>query len=504
MIARGLAALCAVAAVLAGAVACTSDPAEPVRLRVLASAELADMAPLLAQLRAETGVELELDHRGPVDATKALTPGDYHHDLAWLSSDRYFLLKLRESGYSGPRPLSTHTMMSPVVVGLTRQAAERLGPGASWADIADKAAAGELRFAMGDPASTGSGLAALVGVATAAAGTGRALRPEDVACDRLRGFRVGHRLSADSSRDLVAEYLAHRGELDGLVTYESTLLTLNDSGALPEPLRIVYPADGIVQADYPLLLLDPSKRAAYDRVVEWLLSAPVQQRVMERTARRPVNAEVPRSPRLSAEPANSLYFPDEHRVIETLLADYRAGPRHVIFALDFSGSMRGERMAALRAAFADLTGAGRGGFARFHQGERLTVIRFGGQVLDEREFTVAGPADLTALREFVGAETYDTRTAVWSTVGHAYDLAARLAPAEVSVVVMTDGLSNTGITAPDLLARLGGTRVPLFAVRLGEADPAELARVAGATGGRVVDAAATSLPEALKEIRGCS
>ncbi|MGP4018446.1 substrate-binding domain-containing protein [Saccharopolyspora sp. 5N708] len=468
MTARLLTALVALV-VLAG---CTATPAETVRLRVLASAELADMAPLLAELRAETGIELELDPRGTVDATESLTPGQYRHDLAWLSSDRHFQLKLRESGYAGPKPLSTSTMMSPVVLGLTRQAAEQLGSAPSWADIADRAAAGELRFAMGDPASTGSGLAALVGVATAAAGTGRALRTEDVACDRLSGFRVGHRLSADNSRDLVAEYLAHQSELDGLVTYESTLMTLNDSGRVAEPLRIVYPADGIVQADYPLLLLDPSKRAAYDRVVEWLRSAPVQQRIMDRTARRPVNPEVPRSPRLSAEPANSLYFPDEYQVIDTLLANYRTGPRQVIFALDFSGSMRGARMAALRTAFADLTGAGEAGFSRFHQGERLTVIRFGGRVIDQREFTIGGPADLAAVRDFVGVEAYDTSTAVWSAVDHAYDLAAQLGPGEVSVVVMTDGLSNTGITESELLARVRATRTPLFAVRFGEADPA--------------------------------
>lgn len=493
--------------------ACSATQPEPVTLRVLASSELADLVPLLTGLRAATGVELELDLRGTIDATNALTPGDYRHDLAWLSSDRYFQLKLLKSGYAGPKPLSNPIMLSPVAIGVKRATAGRLGADGpvSWASIADHAAAGELRFAMGDPRHTGSGLAALIGVATAAAGTGRALRPEDVTCDRLRGLFAGHQRAAGTSTGLVDEFVAHQGELDALVSYESVLLSLNDSGRLAEPLEIIYPADGIVQSEYPLLLLDPAKRAAYDRVVEWLLSEPVQQQIMERTARRPIDPDVPRSSRLPDATGNSLYFPDQPEVIDSLLANYTdAGPPgHVIFLLDFSGSMRGTRIAALRSAFADLTGTGQATFARFYQGERFTVVRFGAQVLAEREFASGEESDLAALREFVGTDSFDDSTAVWSTVDHAYDLATAITATDarrpVSIVLMTDGLSNTGLTVDDFLARYRsrGSPVPTFAIRVGEADAAELAHAAAATGGHMVDAGADALPAAFKEIRGC-
>lgn len=508
---RLLVVLCTAVALLT---ACSATRPEPVTLRVLASSELADLTPVLADLRADTGVDLQLDLRGTVDATNALTPGDYRHDLAWLSSDRYFQLKLTRSGYTGPKPLSTRIMLSPVVVGVKHATAERLRGGpVSWADIADRAAAGQLRFAMADPRHTSSGLAALIGVATAAAGTGRALRPEDVTCDRLRGLFAGHKLTADTSTGLINEFVAHQAELDALVSYESVLLSLNDSGRLAEPLEIVYPADGIIQSDYPLLLLNPDKRAAYDRVVAWLRSAPVQQRIMDRTARRPINPDVPRSPRLPTATGNSLYFPDRPEVIDTLLANYDAGgarpPGHVIFLLDFSGSMRGARIAALRTAFADLTGADKASFARFYQGERFTVVRFGGRVLAERDFAADDPADLAALRAFVSTDSFDDNTAVWSAVDHADDLAAAITAADarrpVSIVLMTDGLSNAGLTADDFLAhhRARGPSVPIFAIRIGEADVAELARVATATGGHVVDAGADALPAAFKGIRGC-
>jgi Ca-activated chloride channel family protein len=511
---RLLAAFCTALAVLP---ACTATPSTQPTLRVLATPELAGIEPLLADLRADTGVELQLDMTHGMDAEGALRPGEYRHDAAWLSSDRYFQLELAAAGDGGPRPLSTSIMLSPIVVGMKRAAVERLaadGP-ISWADIAASAAAGELRFGMADPRRSGSGLAALIGVATAAAGTGHALRPEDVTCDRLRGFFTGHALSGGSSAELADGFLARQSELDALVAPESAVLSLNAGGRLAEPLELVYPADGIIQSEFPLVLLDPRHRDAYDRVVGWLRSEPVQRRIMEQTLRRPIDPDVPRLPQLPAVTGNALYFPDRPEVIDALLADYEAirtrPPAHVIFLLDFSGSMRGDRIAQVRAAFARLTGLGDASFVRFHAGERITVIRFGGEVLAEREFGAGDPAELAALRDFVGEDAFDDRTAVWDAARHAHAVARRVLaedPARpVTVVLMTDGINNSGISADQFLAGLAPpAQVPIFTIRAGEADAAELATVAATTGGRSVDAGSdpTVLATTFEGLRGCS
>ncbi|MFC7612799.1 substrate-binding domain-containing protein [Actinokineospora soli] len=359
------AALAAAAALaLAG---CVARP-DPVALRVLASPELADLAPLIAELREDTGVELRLEYQDTLSATRALA-GSHDYDLAWLSTDRYLRLGLAGEP-EGPRPQSTATMASPVVVGMTRRAAERLGDRLSWADLADAAASGRFRFGMADPRTADSGLAAVVGVATAAAGTGRALRPEDVTCDRLSGFFSGRALSAPTSEDLAAQAPQAVGELDGVIDHEAALVALNRR--LPEPLTLVYPTDGIVQSDYPLMLFDSDQQAAYDAVVAWLRDPDVQRRIGETTARRPVTADVAAPPGLPAATGTSLYFPDSPQVIETLLARFTADgvrpPGHTIFALDHSDSMRGPRTERLRAAFAELTGTADPSFVRFRVG----------------------------------------------------------------------------------------------------------------------------------------
>jgi Ca-activated chloride channel family protein len=102
---------------------------------------------------------------------------------------------------------------------------------------------------------------------------------------------------------------------------------------------------------------------------------------------------------------------------------------------------------------------------------------------------------------------------VWSALDHAYQLAGQIAgpnPRQpISIVLMTDGRNNAGLSPDGFLARYAALApearaVHTYTIRFGEADPAELDRAARATGGRMVDANATSLMDAFKETRGCA
>jgi Ca-activated chloride channel family protein len=302
---------------------CTASTPEPITLSVLASSELADLEPVLADLRRDTGVILNMTYQGTVQASNELANGGTGHDLAWLSSNRFLALKTPEL------PLSTSIMLSPVVIGMkagkAKQLRDSVGGQPSWADIAARAGAGELTFGFADPHVSGSGLTALIGVATAAAGTGAALRPEDVTCDKLQGFLAGKAFSAPDAAALATGYVTRQDEVDALVTYESAVLSLNAAGKLREPLEVVYPRDGIVLSDYPVMLLkpdEPGKRVAYDRVVEWLRAEPAQRTIMQRTFRRSVDPSVPRTDQIREPLGPSLYFPGSQQVVDTLLAAY--------------------------------------------------------------------------------------------------------------------------------------------------------------------------------------
>lgn len=172
-------------------------------------------------------------------------------------------------------------------------------------------------------------------------------------------------------------------------------------------------------------------------------------------------------------------------------------------------------MSALRSTFDGLSGvdnSSTGKFVRFYGGEQFILTRFGGQVLAERRFTIGGQTDVDAMRAFLSIDQFDERTAVWSALAHAYQVASGLVrdnPGQpVTIVLMTDGQNNAGIGIDEFLRQYGSLApqaraVHTYTIRFGEADQSELDRVARATGGHMVDAVTTSLHEAFMKIRGC-
>jgi Ca-activated chloride channel family protein len=499
------------------------DP--PGTLRVLAGSELKDVEPLARQIREATGVNLRFDYVGTVEGAERIATGAAAGtDLAWFSSARYLTLLTADGGRGRP-VASERIMLSPVVLGVKRSLATRFGwagdPDVTWKEIAAKARAGELRYGMTNPAASNSGFSALVGVAAALAGTGDALQTRDIDERGLTDFFNGQTLTAGSSGWLADAFVNDQQRLDGIINYESVLLGLNASGKLQEPLELIYPKDGIITADYPLLLLNQAKRAEYDKLVTYLRSPEVQRQLMTSTARRPVVPEVAPDRRFPNRVLVELPFPASLKVVNDLLFAYLnriRRPAHTIYVLDVSGSMEGERIEALKQALINLTGADTsisGRFASFRSRERVTMITFAERVIDERDFAVEGAgaeaAGLQQIRAYVGGLGLYGGTAIFSAMQHAYQRAAADAQRDkdsfTSIVLMTDGENNRGISVDEFLGGLQGLpeqarSVKTFAIQFGEANPAELQRIVQATKGARFDANQTSLAAAFKEIRG--
>ncbi len=500
----------------------SASPGKPGVLRVLAGSELADIEPLLGDLRAATGITVKPVYAGTLDATDRIIKHTADVDAAWLSSDRY--LRLLPGGATAASA-RTPTMTSPVVLGVRTSLATRFGwtgtASVTWADVAAKVATGELTYAMTNPAASNSGFSALVGVAAALAGKSDALQASDIRTDALTSFFSGQTLTSGSSGWLADAFVNRPQDADGIINYESVLLSLQRSGRLREPLTIIYPKDGIITADYPMLLLDPARQDAYDRVVNWLRSPAVQQRLQADTNRRPAVPGVALDPRFTATALAELPFPATQAVADELLTsyfDHFRRPSHAIFVLDVSGSMAGQRLADLTSALTGLAGADTslsGRFTRFRGREKVTLVTFNGAVVGARDFTVtateASSPDLAAIRSYVASLHAEGGTAIYSALADAYrrasDSIAREPGYLTSIVLMTDGENNAGLSASQFRASYRGLppaaqAVRTFCVIFGEARPDDLRSIATDTGGAAFDARASSLADVFKDIRG--
>ncbi|MDK2126786.1 VWA domain-containing protein [Parachitinimonas caeni] len=497
--------------------AAANQPA-PNELRLVAGSELKDIEPMLPTIQKATGVSLKLEYTGTLDVVERLQ-GDEKADGVWVSHAKYLMLT---PGVKEKVKAQEKTMLSPVVLGIKASKAAELkwtAGDVSWKDIAEAAGKGRFTFGMSNPAASNSGFTALVGLAAALSGKGEALTVADIPQDALSRFFSAQRLTAGSSGWLADAYINDQNRIDGLVNYESVLLSLNASGQAREKLTLIYPKEGLLTADYPLMLLNNDKRGLYDKVIAYVRGKEFQQAMTKSTLRRPISPDVSPDPAIPQTLLVDLPFPGNQTVVDTILDRFlnvQRVPAHSFFVLDTSGSMSDEdRIGSLRTALKNLSGADTslsGRYARFLDREKVTLIAFSSEPQPPVEFVLAKDKDETLQKINAYADSLYPKggTAIYDSVLRAYREAMRARDKDpkrnYSIVLMTDGNNSNGRdfgAFENAYRKLGEDARPIkvFAIGIGSANFSELDKLAKLTGGRSFDAR-KGLAKAFKEIRG--
>ncbi|HEY6236377.1 MAG TPA: VWA domain-containing protein [Candidatus Elarobacter sp.] len=491
-------------------------------LDVIAGSELKDVEPILADAERATGVHVAMTYAGTIAGIDRLSGGE-HRDAAWFAQDKYLALSSAGKNVKS----RTRIMLSPVIVGVKHSVAQRLGWSGDkrvrWRDVQTAVANGQFRYAMTNPSTSNSGFSAVLSISTALAGTGDALRPSEVNKAAITAFYKGQKIVSGSSGWLSDAYLAAQDRADGIITYEASIEDLNQNSALKEKLDRVYPADGVVTADYPLDLLNQSKQDAYDKLVAYLKTPDVQKRIVETTHRRPTDSSVASAyPAIVAETA----FPASASAVQQLLLRFLNQdrvPAHSFYVLDKTGSMESKdgtsktRIERVQDALGVLTGSDdslTGQFARFNNRERITILTFSEQVEIDKTFQMTranDPAVFAAVKSLSDSLEAGGSTAIYDALEHALAEAARDRATDAgryaTIVLMTDGENNRGDDYAHFESKWNALpeyarHIHIFPIFIGEASPAELNRIATLTGGRAFDARNETLSGIFKEIRG--
>ncbi|MDJ1370614.1 VWA domain-containing protein [Gulosibacter molinativorax] len=492
-------------------------------LRILAGSEVRDLEPILEEMTRETGVQIELEYIGTLDGTEALleagSNGEW--DATWFPSNRY--LSLFPEGQD-LIATSESIMRSPVVLGLKADVASSLGWSAdappTWQEIIDAVNAGTLTYGMTSPISSNSGFTTLVQLATALSGTGTVLEPGDVAATTapLQDFAKGQQLASGSSGWLLDKFIEDPTVVDGIFNYESVLQNVEVDG---EPLTVLIPSDGVITSDYPLALLsgaDEMKTEQFNLMTDYLLSTDVQQKIADDTHRR-----TSVTPPATDASVFELPFPNQLGTVQSLLQTWIADvkkPSHMVFAIDTSGSMSGDRMTQLDDALQVLSGIdnqGTGAFLKLQPREQITFLEFASSVKSDESFAL--PADQSGYEEAMASigehiSTFEPGggTSVYTTLAQAYESAVAGAGEDAisSIVLFTDGQSNEGMSYEEFESWYEGfvaenpeaKSIPVYTVQFGDANRSEMESIATLTGGRLFDATEDSLAAAFREIRG--
>ena len=498
--------------------AAPSSADEAHTLHVIGGSELSDLAPYFVQIERRTGVKLDVTYSGTLAGFDRIHAGE-HFDAAWFASAKYFLVSDKQHLVKAQERI----MLSPVVIGVKQSKAKSFGwtsGGTTWKAIAQRAGDGSFRFAMTNPASSNSGFSALIAVASALSGSPDALHASDLDMKKLSTFFQGQRLTSGSSGWLIDAYVRQQDALDGIVNYESSLIALNKSGRLREPLTLIYPKEGVLTADYPMLLLDEAKRPSFESLTTYIKSPEFQHLIADKTFRRPVDASVRVGGDFPHALVNEVSFPSTAAAVDGILLRFlneNRVPAHSFYVLDTSGSMNGTRMDGVKAALGTLAGGDTsltGKFARFAGREKISLVSFNSgvaQPVDLQMHSESDPATLQAVRDYAGGLEADGGTAIYSALETTLADAARSRESDgsryyYSIVLMTDGENNEGDDYAAFEKRYEALppaeRIKVFPILFGEGNRSELQRLADLTGGRLFDGRTDSLPTVFKEIRG--
>lgn len=488
-------------------------------LRLLAGSELKELEPDIKQAARAAGVTVEIAYSGTLDMVDRINAAE-PFDAILPPNGAYPVLALSR------KPLAREKLFySRVALGIKTSKARALGwdrRAPTWLDVVQAVKDHKLVYGMTNPTSSNTGMSALFAVAASIARKTEDLAADEVDREKLKDFLTGQKLTAGSSGWLAEAYARDEAHLDGLVNYEAVLLRLNEQPGLHEPLTIIYPQDGVISADYPLMLLNEAKRQAYERLVAALRSDSFQSGPVARMYLRPSNPNVTRAAKLSGDAVAELSFPNRLEVIDAVLGAYQSElrrPATSIYLLDVSGSMRGRRIEQVKKALEVLTGAESNSvtarFVRFQRRERVVLVPFSSTPAEPARFAFEDPkleADAyQQLRSYAAALQAHGGTAIYSALQTAYLLAdqelAREPERVVTVVLLTDGENTQGIPYEDFHARFeegqgAAHLVRTFPILFGEASSSELDEIAQLTGGRSFDGRRANLANVFKEIRG--
>ena len=481
---------------------------------ILAGSELKDLEPAFVAAARNAGVAIKMSYAGTLDIVERINNGETF-DAILPPNGAYPALALTT------KPVAREKLFySRVALGVKRSKLRELGwdkQVPTWAEIAKAAGAGKLRFAMTNPVSSNTGMSALFAVASAVAGKTEDLRAQEVDAGVLKAFLSGQKLTAGSSGWLAEAFVRSPAALDAMVNYEAVILRTNDKLESADQLDLVYPKDGVISADYPLMLLNGAKRVEYDKLVGTFKSADFQRESTSTAFLRPTRPDVKLAPGLSTAPVAELTFPNSLDVIDSVLSAYQGEwrrPATSIFVLDISGSMKGERLAAMRAALKVLAGADArtagARYARFQSRERVVLLAFSSQTEPPVQVNFDSQAIDAARTQVVGyADALEAKggTGIYAALLQAESMAAHeqaaAADRYVSIVLLTDGENTTGPALNDFKSQVGGTApARVFPILFGEASNDDMTELATFTGGRTFDGRKAALSLVFKEIRG--
>ncbi len=487
---------------------------------LISSYENESMDSELKRFAAKEGINLEIEYDDTLKIIRRLNQGELY-DAVWLSNS-IWMYQVDSSKVKISNTKSTS--INPVIFGIRKSKADELGfvgRDLYTRDIVQAVQNGQLKFSMSNPVTTNSGASAYLGILSNLAGSPEVLTSEmlenEALKEQLKSFFSGVERSSGDEEYL--EEMFVQGNYEAVFAYESSIISINqklkEKGT--EPLYALYPVDGVSIADSPIGYIDQrdeKKKEQYETIVSFLLGNKGQDLLAKYGRRTWYGGVTDQADPTVFNPdwgidttryISPLKYPSTP-VIKQALALYQSSlrkPVHVVFCLDYSGSMWGDGITSLRDAMDFiLTDRASEELLQFTGEDIVEVIPFASTV--DEVWSANSEEELLEINQKVQDREPSGGTALYPAVREAL---RRLGDADTehyntSVIVLTDGQGNVGQfkdvenTYQDI-----HKPIPIYSIQFANADRYQLESLAELSNGKVFDGT-HNLVDAFMEVRG--
>lgn len=487
---------------------------------ILVSDENKDLEDILVNYAKSKGYRMHIDYIGTLQMMNVLNKGQ-KYDAIWSSNSIWtYMIDSKVASLKD----SKSTSITPVIFGIKKSKAEELGfmdKTVYTKDLVDVISKGNLKFTMSNPNTTNSGASAYLGMLYTLAGNPEVLTEEMLESqelkEKLKTFFSGVERSAGSEDFLEEAFL--KGDYEAVFTYESSIIKLNQKLKADgkEELYAIYPVDGVSVCDNPFAYIDhkdDKKKQIFLDIQSYLLSSEGKKKLQE-NARRTwyggINSEVdqtifnPDWGINTTKYITPVKFPST-AVIRKALVTYQnqlRKPVHVVFCLDYSGSMYGEGIESLRKAMHYiLTKEAENENIQFSEDDKIDIVPFSSGV--EGIFRTDNGVDTDDLLQRIDSLEPGGGTAIYEAAARGIEIlkAEDTKKYNVSIILMTDGMGNIGsMTELSYIYHVYQKEIPIYSIMFGAAEYKQLQEIAELTNGKVFDGK-VDLVEAFKEVRG--
>ncbi len=496
-----------------------------VTLRIVADDAIRAMEDkgILADFTKTSGIGLSIEYKGSIDIKNQVLAIAKNNprtvDAFWPASSIWLPGSTVQNQQSVARTY--------VVLAVNPTTAKSLGwdttRGISVQDLVTAIKNGKVSLAM--PSATQTDLGAmfyLAFVSTLKGTPGVTLhddlsKPEVVEGSKtiLSAVKRGAESAATLKNVFVDDQLSVAPKYNAAVLYENLAIEANQalSAKGKEPLRIFYVKGATALADAPLGFVDngdPAKKEAFDKLVEFLQSEPVQRKILTTGWRNAtIGMRVQGADPAIFNPAwgvnvttefPAVVLPKDAVIAEALdlyQTAYR-NPSYTAFCLDISGSMAGNggivKVKEAMDTLLDQTKAAQNGLGAT-KNDQYVVYAFNNGVRRVGAVNGNDPTALKSLSGQVASLQADGGTAMYDCVVTALeDIRKSYDPSQLNyaVIAMTDGQTNSGRNSAnfeqyykDLVNK--NQHIPTFAIGFGSADENQLKLLAKITSGEFFD-----------------